>query len=79
MYIGTLVLNFVFVICFPSTWKIALEMNTWANILPTKANQKPGQNTPVLSLATCAAGFAIAAGTELTNGQAEVHIWYASA
>jgi len=33
------------------------------------------QATSVLSLATSAAAYAIAAGTELTNGQAEVLIW----
>jgi len=41
-------------------------------------DQKPGPATPVLSLATSAAAYAIAAGTELTNGQAEVVIWQAS-
>jgi hypothetical protein len=40
------------------------------------ANAHVARNTPILSMTACASAYAIAAGTELTNSQATVVIWY---
>jgi len=43
--------------------------------LQKHADHTPDTNAPILSLATCSAACAVAAGTELTNSQATVAIW----
>lgn len=45
------------------------------NPLAKHADRTPDHNAPILSLATCSAAYAVAAGTELTDGQATVAIW----
>jgi hypothetical protein len=43
--------------------------------LTKRANYAPVDSASILSLATCSAAYAVAAGTELTNSQATIAIW----